>query len=356
MVTAALSSVSHAKLVDPQNAGCIDCFNFVAPSVTTAESINPAEVGLIVYDMTHNSFRGLNSSFAWKRFAEDKTVVNLPTGTIDLQPGHHFVTVDTTNGPRLIKLPPASTMVGRDVLVKKLTGGGSAVIMGVNSEVIDGQNMAVLFSQNASLHLMSDGASYKILNLHDPWRVDATITGASVPLSTASVASYSPIENANLSLMNNTGTNVVSAQIPCSGTNYPSGTTCTGGSESVGINFSNGRGGDVLACVSFGDTVTLGSGTPSLIGSYQIVQTPSDAQTILQEGKSRAGFTFAGAQSSGNTHRVCGTFTLTALEPTTLRLMYMQTVVAPVTAHTINAEGTVALGKRDIHWEVIPLN
>lgn len=190
------------------------------------------------------------------------------------------------------------------------------------------------------------------------WKVDANISGANPSLGTSSVTSYTGIENGSLTLTNNSGYNNISAQIPCSSTNAPSGTTCSSGSESVGVSFILPNAGDVLACVSFSYYADTGSG--EVIPAFQIVETPNNAQTITQEGKSRissqvdkGGGTF-GRGSIPN--RVCGNFTFSSSGQKTLRLFYEQFISGSVSTSQIWGDASSSVGQRDIHWEVYPIN
>lgn len=193
------------------------------------------------------------------------------------------------------------------------------------------------------------------------WKVDANISGANISQGTGNVSSYTGIENGSLTLTNNSGQGNIAAQIPCSSTNAPSGTTCSSGNESVGVSFTppGGWTGDVLACVSFSRYWTLAASSSAEIG-YQIVETPNNAQTISQEGKTRINHLYSTPPSSISTGvpmRVCGNFTISSSSQKTLRLMYEMIVNAgTVTANEITADGNATVGQRDIHWEVYPIN
>jgi hypothetical protein len=184
------------------------------------------------------------------------------------------------------------------------------------------------------------------------WRVDANISGANPSLGTSAVSSYTGIENGSLTLTNNSGTNVLTAQIPCSSTNSPSGTTCSSGNESIGVSFNVPRAGDVMACASFGWYGEVSSG--SVLPTFQIVETPNNAQTISQEGKSRIP---ASVSTAGHTSpiRVCGPLSFQSAGQKTLRLMYEQTVSGSVTSSLIIADADASSGQRDVHWEVYPI-
>lgn len=184
------------------------------------------------------------------------------------------------------------------------------------------------------------------------WRVDANISGANPSLGTTDISSYTGIEHASLTLTNNTGRGTIAAQIPCSSTNAPSGTTCSAGNESVGVSFNLPIAGDVLACASATWHV---SASGSVSGALQVVETPSNAQTISQEGKSRVA-AFVSGGIMGQPMRVCGTFTFSTAGQKTLRLFYEQDATATVTSSLILADAGAAEGQRDIHWEVYPIN
>jgi hypothetical protein len=197
-----------------------------------------------------------------------------------------------------------------------------------------------------------------------PWKVDANISGNDVSLGTVNVTSYSEMINSGLTLTNNSGVNNISAQIPCSGVNPPTGTTCAVGSESVGVSFSVPVAGDVLACVSFSHESEIGFavGNSSVQSIFQIVETPTNAQTNLALGKTRIGSTIT--NPSNNTTpfelnhplRVCGNFSFASTGTKVLRLMYEQRVLGTITNSEVAANAAGTLGQRDIHWEVYPVN
>lgn len=193
------------------------------------------------------------------------------------------------------------------------------------------------------------------------WRVDANISGANPDLGASDQSSYTGIENGSLTLTNNSGNGVITAQIPCSSTNAPSGTTCSAGSESVGVSFNLPAAGDVRACVSFQHDMQV-SGSNALINTaFQIVETPNNAQTISQEGKDRqnSGLFQPAAAASLITimpHKVCGTFSFGSAGQKTLRLFYEQDITATVSENLVLADASSSVGQRDIHWEVYPIN
>lgn len=191
------------------------------------------------------------------------------------------------------------------------------------------------------------------------WKVDANIHGANPSLGTSAVSSYTGIENSGLTLVNNAGRNNLTAQIPCSSTNSPSGTTCSSGNESVGVSFTIPQATDVLACASFAwNPSSNASGV--VFTAFQVVETPNNAQTISQEGNSRVqgGQNLNGGTSiaMGIPFRVCGNLSFASAGQKTIRLMYEQAVAGTVTGSTIAGDRSASGGQPDIHWEVYPIN
>lgn len=190
------------------------------------------------------------------------------------------------------------------------------------------------------------------------WRVDANISGANVSMGTSAVSTYTGLESGSLTLTNNTG--ALAAKIPCSSTNSPSGTTCSSGNESVGVSFDLPKAGDVKACVSFSwDGSTSASGS-NVIAGFQIVETPSSAQTISQEGKGRVYASVqqgsTGSMGQSFPFHLCGTFSFASTGTKTLRLFYEQSVAGTVNSSTVVADASTSVGQRDIHWEVYPID
>lgn len=191
------------------------------------------------------------------------------------------------------------------------------------------------------------------------WLVDVNIAGANPSLGISSVSSYTEIIDAGLTLTNNVGS--LAAQIPCSTTNPPTGTTCSAGSESIGVSFNLPAAGAVEACVSFTHTINLN--VVSAVNSiFQIVETPVNAQTISQQGKSRILSKFditSGAgddRSLGFPHQVCGVLQFTSAGQKVIRLMYEQDVSGTPVSSVIAADANASQGQKDIHWTIRPIN
>lgn len=190
------------------------------------------------------------------------------------------------------------------------------------------------------------------------WRVDANISGANPSLGTSSVSTYTGIEDASLTLTNNTTNqgSIPNVFIPCSSTNDSTGTTCSVGNESVGIAFTPPRAGWVQVCAAFTHRLVTGA-TGSISSTFQIVKTPNAAQTISEEGQERSLSRNSIASTTISIpHKNCAKFYLDSVSKQTFRLFYEQATTATVTSNVINADADAALGQIDIHWSVIPLS
>lgn len=189
------------------------------------------------------------------------------------------------------------------------------------------------------------------------WHVDANISGTNPSLGGSSISTYTDIESATLTLVNNAGSGILTAQVPCSGTNPPTGTTCAAGSESLGVSFTVPNAGDVLACASFAVEVTTGA-AGSIDGAFELVETPNAAQTISQEGKSRVNFQNRVASSTVNQpiSRLCGVMNFASAGQKTIRLMYEQAASGTISSNILLTDADTARGQRDVHFEVYPLN
>lgn len=194
------------------------------------------------------------------------------------------------------------------------------------------------------------------------WRVDANIQGsgsANFDLSGSDQATYISMTNANMTLVNNSGNGVLTAQIPCSSTNASSGTTCSAGTEDNGIAFTipscpNSKC-DVRVCVAFTHACDNGAASACFAG-FQIVETPNNAQTISQEGKTRINTRHSVVSSSGwSSVNLCGTFTFTTAGQKTFRLFYEQDITGTPGTNAVLTDMAAAVGQRDVHWEAYPL-
>jgi hypothetical protein len=335
--------------------GCVDCFNFVAPAVLGAENVSPAQIGLIVYDSSLGAFRGYNQAGLWTKLSNDN-VVNTVTTSGAIPVTWETTLSDTSSGSITLTLPTAASVPGRVYTFKKISASNILTIDGYGTETIDGQLQVNLISNNSIIQVMSDGSNFRIKEVSDKWRVDAVITdpSADLNLGTSSVSSFSEITDGSMTLTNSTDPGVVAAKIACSGTNSPSGTTCSSGNESMGVSFDLPKVGAVRACVSFTHYLDVAANS-RVRALFKMVETPTNAQTISQDGKTKV---YSSVESRNSTtvlqvmhpHQVCGTFNFTSSGTKMLRLMYEEQM-----AGTPNGSYVLGGSDNEIHWEVYPL-
>lgn len=194
------------------------------------------------------------------------------------------------------------------------------------------------------------------------WRVDASISGANPDLGTSSVATYTGITNGSLTLENSTGRGVISAQIPCSSTNPPTGTTCAAGDESLGVSFVAPKAQDVKVCAAYSvaDNCNTGTGICSTGYTFKIAQTGNSDQIISASGGENVAAGGTLQQNSGNgvqirsNMKVCGRFSLASSGQKTFRLMRVQDAATNISSSFIF--GDAGLGLRDVRFTVEPIN
>ncbi len=179
------------------------------------------------------------------------------------------------------------------------------------------------------------------------WHIDANIGGANTSFTTTQ-STYTEITNASLDLVLNTSKGSASAEIPCSSTNPSTGLTCAAGNEGLGIVFTPPYAGLFEVCADA--TVNTTNGESSTL---QLVETPNNAQTILQEGGQRTDSGFSVSTGSIDTSfHICGTFNFGSVSKKTIRLMY-EKPTSSTTTFIIDRSGTA--GQRDMKITVRPV-
>lgn len=180
------------------------------------------------------------------------------------------------------------------------------------------------------------------------WFIDANIGGANISTG-GSNSAYSEITDPNLNMVINSNIGSSEAEIPCSSTNPSTGLTCAVGSESVGVSFIPKLTGRHRVCFSFNPYYN-GSGAVAVEQVFQVVKTPNNAQTILEEGGERIeSFVSINNTGTGSGQKVCGNFNISDLSKQTFRLMEEQETTV---GFQIKADRSASLGQRDIHVSV----
>lgn len=185
------------------------------------------------------------------------------------------------------------------------------------------------------------GFETAVTNEQSSWLIDVNIGGASVAWTTLS-STYAEITNANLDMVVNSNKGSAAAKIPCSSTNPSTGLTCAVGSESIGVVFTPPYAGIFDVCASFPQISSTSNTT-----AFQFVETPNNAQTILQEG----GVRISSAGATGTAMNVCGTFNFSSTSERTIRLMFES---PDSNSRILDIDRSSAHGQRDMRITVRP--
>lgn len=175
--------------------------------------------------------------------------------------------------------------------------------------------------------------------------VDANIGGASLTLGSGAISDYAngQIGNASLTLVRNRGT----PNIPCSGGNPATGTTCSAGNELIGVSFKPPYTGIFRACASFAASPNGGSGATT----FALVEFEPATTNIIQIGSDKV------PMNSGTEYRpfhVCGNFEFTDTTEKQIILSREQTSWTSAEPQII-ADQSAAIGNREISIVVFPL-
>lgn len=194
-----------------------------------------------------------------------------------------------------------------------------------------------------SVYYFPTDAEYAVTNDQSSWLIDANIGGATFGLAGIQ-STFTEITNGSLDLVIGASKGSATAEIPCSSTNPSTGLTCAVGNESLGLAFTPPYAGQFEICGDF--WVSNASATYK---TYQWVETPNNAQTILQEGGQRTG---GGGTPTDFSMHVCGTFNFTSTAKRTVRLMYE---AADANSSSIALGRDANLGQRDLKITVRPI-
>lgn len=176
------------------------------------------------------------------------------------------------------------------------------------------------------------------------WLIDANIGGANPNMAAGSPSAFVEITNSSLDLVINTSKGSASAEIACASGTNSTGLTCPA-NESVGIAFVPGAGAGLYeVCAVSGFSLSSGDNY-----TFQLIETPNNSTTILQEGGQRAFVT----TSAAHVMETCGTFNFSDTSKRTIRLMYEST--ASTSGSTLSMDRGATVGQRDMKWTVRPL-
>lgn len=184
------------------------------------------------------------------------------------------------------------------------------------------------------------------------WKIDANITyTSSLSLGGSDITSYTAPSAADGTLTARSYSAPVG--ISCSSTNENSvgSTTCSSGSEEVGVVFNAPRSGLIQCTAQFSHFNQFNASTDDIFSVFQLVRTPNNAQTITEEGGSRIQSGTANTSATGMAsipNSVVGRFNLTSAGKTTIRLMYEQDVNGTPAVNVISSDASGSYGQRDI--------
>lgn len=171
------------------------------------------------------------------------------------------------------------------------------------------------------------------------WYIDANLGGGTPSLGTAEVAAQTEIVNATLTLTPKNGS--APAGVMCQTTNpadapVTGASTCDAGSESAGISFAVPVPGVYEVCAAFSQQITMDQGE-LLNTEFELVETPTNAQTITLHGGNGvlSGFNAADAVGNNESHmyvvNLCSSFNWSNKAAGTIvgvRVFYTQNVAA----------------------------
>lgn len=192
------------------------------------------------------------------------------------------------------------------------------------------------------------------------WSLD--VGGASIDMNGgASFGTPTPLSNPNLNLIVNPGSK--EAQIPCSGTNPPTGSTCAAGNEHVGAVIEISTAGRYRVCGQFEHRLDVNGPTGAQETSFEWVETPSDSETVLQTApQSNAHALIVASSLSGRIFdykpfNLCGDFTFSSAGQKTLRLFYQQSVTGTTpNSSFLFADRSPGLGDRSVEITIDKLD
>lgn len=229
----------------------------------------------------------------------------------------------------------ATSQVNVTLAIKtKIDSGGSSYLYGTNGN--PGVIKVWHFPSTQEQAVNTDQAS---------WLIDVNIGGANATLTTIR-SSYTEISGSSWDMVVNTNKGSAPAEIPCQSTTASTGLTCSGVDESMGVVFTPPNAGSFEVCV-YG-AVSLGS---SGNGIFQLIETPNNAQTILQEGGTKINIQAASTSFESNISH-CSDFVFNSTSKRTIRLMHEKNntvALIPLTDRDANS------GQRDFRFTVKPI-
>ena len=238
-----------------------------------------------------------------------------------------------------------------EVLANRAAGGGNCYVLNNDFSDMTFNIVVKRFPTNSELAYRPEFTE---------WFVIADITGANPSLGVSSVSSYTEITDSGLTMTPVSGSQA--AGIMCSSTNSaatPStgATTCSAGSESVGANFSIPFAGWYEICFDAGWR-SQADASEVMQTTFNVVETPTNAQTLTQECGPRLGSTSGGNTTDsqvGTPGRYCGQCNFSSAGTKGVRLMYEQLASGTPDSSELMADNGATTGQRAIRVTVRPM-
>jgi hypothetical protein len=284
--------------VDVVPFGCLDCFNFVAPSVLGAQNIAAPQVGLIVYDASYNSFRAYNSANRWVKLSNNLSVRSASTNT-SVTELDDVVEFNANSGPLAANLLDATIAPGKVLTLKKTDNTGNYIaVNAAPGQAIDGVSGVPLFNFLDTIKVVSDGSN---------WVNVSTGRAPSVWTLPGGSGTFYPLVGAKYIIVElvgggggggGTGSSSSTAGATGGNTTFGSLTAAGGGGGQSGqFGGAGGQGGGVAGPCT--DTNSGSWGASAGIGNGTAAGTGGHGGTSVYQGAGAGGY--AGSQySAGN--------------------------------------------------------
>ena len=298
--------------------------------------------GVYVATVMHSQSNGAGESAVYRiEVNGDATILDRPVW------GHQTVSGDNVTGAGSITFRVNTS--GQIIL--KMQGRATS-----GSVVINNKDNTPTLAFRVVKYPETSAEAITLETIGEHW--DVNIGGGSPDLGNATISAYVETTDSGLDMVINN--NSKSAQIPCSSTNASTGLTCSSGDESAGIVIDVSSAGRYKICFEFSSLIQINADASitTMRNTFQVIETPNNAQTLLQLGNTRVTYGSKQIQTAGSalgefkTHIVCGQFVFASTGQKTLRLMREALVGgtgANVTLNQLHMDRNGALGQHDMH-------
>lgn len=159
-----ISTTAHAQLVKPKLlSGCIDCFNFAAPSVAGVSTVTSPQIGLILLDTSANKFKGYSSITGWQDLTNDSKIsINTITSNYTATTQNDLIQGNAASIN--VNLPSASSCSGKILKFKNISSSGTLSVSPNIGDTIEGASAVQLPHKLDYLEIVSNGTGWNITN------------------------------------------------------------------------------------------------------------------------------------------------------------------------------------------------